>query len=64
MSCGFIVHAPSAIDELETSFVHQRSDESLGGFGLFLPPPREKGHFHVDKSATKKIGKKKYLKQK
>ena len=48
-----VVHAPAAVDKLETAAGHQSFDDLPRFPRLLLPPLGEKGHFDVDEPAPK-----------
>ena len=47
--CSLIIHTPTTIYELKSSFTHQNLDLSLPFFCLFIPPPIEKGYLDINK---------------
>lgn len=50
MRCGFVVHAPAAVDELQTALIHQITHDIPCRVVLLLPPLPEESHFNVDES--------------
>ena len=52
VGCGLVVHAPSAVDEFETTVVNQVAHDVLLLLRLLLPPLREEGHLHVDEPSV------------
>lgn len=65
VSCGFVIHAPTPVDELETTLVDKLLDGRFHFVGLFSPPAREEGHLDVYESVlfslTSSIHQKFYL---
>ena len=50
---GFIVHAPTAVDELEPSVGDQISGDVSSLFILVVPPSLEECHFGVNESVQR-----------
>jgi len=50
---SLIVHAPTAVDELEPTVGDQIPDDVLSFFILVVPPSLEESHFGIDESVSR-----------